>query len=60
MTTLNRGMLLLALSCCSVSSWSHSVIITIENISEPGELHVAIYDSKGVLNKTMVKKVALH
>ena len=46
MTTLNRGMLLLALSCRSVSSWSHSVKITIENISQPGEIHVAIYDSK--------------
>ena len=46
MTTLNRGMLLVVLSCFSVPSWSHSVKIMVENISQPGEIHVAIYDSK--------------
>ena len=56
MTTLNRGMLLLALSCCSVSRWSHSVKVTIENISEPGELHVAIYDSKGAFEQNHGEK----
>lgn len=46
MKILNRLILLLALSFLWIAGWSHNVMITVENISEPGELHIAIYDSK--------------
>jgi uncharacterized protein (DUF2141 family) len=46
MKSVSGLMLGLMLSLWLGTSWSHSLTITVENISEAGELHIAIYDSK--------------
>lgn len=46
MRSVRSLMLGLVLSLWLGTSWSHSLTITVENISEAGELHIAIYDSK--------------
>lgn len=52
-----RGLMLgLVLSLWLGTSWSHSLTITVENISEAGELHIAIYDSKETFDEIVVTK----